>query len=261
MTFDHIAVAFIHPHKVDSLFQTALWRTVAAHPGIQVIDMGSGPMIAPARNEIVRTFLSHDDWDWLWMIDADMTFPPETLDRLLEAADKTTTPILGGLCFIVGRAGKIEPTLRVTDADEGGLKVVWDYPENAVVSVDATGGACLLVHRSVFERLAETYNDNPYPFFADSAHGQIQWGEDVTFCIRARQHGFPVKVHTGIEIGHVKPYVYGSYDYKLYRQRVAEIGEDAYANEYLTRQGVTAADPATPVSQNRAVRRRLARAR
>jgi hypothetical protein len=268
MNYSDVSLAFCHPHEYSGLFGAFLWRTVSCYPGIDVIDLGSGPMVSAARNEMALTFLSRPQQpNWFLMMDADMSAHPDIVQRLLDVADPDESPIVGGLCFIAGRAGKIEPTLKVFDEEKGGLVTLWDYPENAIVSLEATGGACLLVHRSVFVRLLETYGDHAYPFFADTSHGGHPFGEDVTFCIRARQHGFPVKVHTGIEVGHVKPYVYGSYDYKLYRERVAEIGEEAYTEEYMRRVGLKSNAPGgetRPIESqrlNRRQRRTLARNR
>lgn len=258
MTFEKLALAFVHPHEYSAQFGQSLWRTVAGHPGLEIIDMGSGPMIASARNEIALTFLSQTQADWLLMVDADMAFHPKQIDRLLEHANPSSTPIIGGLCFVVGRTGILEPTIKVTDPVDGGLKVVWDYPEDALVGCDATGCAFLMVHRSVFEALLQTYGDHAYPFFADTMHGAIPWGEDVTFCIRARQHGYPVKVHTGISVGHVKPYIYTDIDYREQRARIAMVGEDAVKHEHAIRQGLIVDEPAAP-HLNRQQRRALAR--
>lgn len=262
MSFDHVALAFIHPHEYSALFGTALWRTVASHPGIEVIDLGSGPMVASARNEVAFTFLERTKAEIILMVDADMAFPPTHVDRIVELVDADESPIVGGLCFVVGRSGILEPTLKVTDPEHGGLKVVWDYPRDTLVSIDATGCAFLAVHRSVFVKLLETYGDQAFPLFADSTHGGIPWGEDVTFCVRARQHGYPVKVHTGIRVGHVKPYIYTEDDYIEQKARIAAVGEDHVKAEHARRMGLVdaAIDPPVVRQLSRRDRRMLARA-
>lgn len=257
MTYEHVAIAFVHPHEYSALFGTSLWRTVGDMPGIHVIDLGSGPMIASARNEIALAFLDTDA-DILVMVDADMAFSPRQVQRLVGLVDDDS-PIVGGLCFVVGRSGILEPTLKVTDPVNGGLKVVWEYPKDALCSVDATGGAFMAVHRQVFVKLLEEYGDQPYPFFADTSHGGIPWGEDITFCIRSRRH-FPVKVHTGIDIGHIKPYVYTEDDYVAQQAELAVVGEDAVKHRYLMKMGLLDREAPEPF-MNRAQRRRLARAK
>jgi hypothetical protein len=34
-------------------------------------------------------------------------------------------------------------------------------------------------------------------------------GEDLTFCLRCQAAGIPVHVHTGIQVGHMKPVMLG----------------------------------------------------
>jgi hypothetical protein len=64
------------------------------------LDQESSANISTGRCRIVEQFLAHPAQpDWLWMVDADMTFPDDILDRLLSAADPKTKPIVGGLCF------------------------------------------------------------------------------------------------------------------------------------------------------------------
>jgi hypothetical protein len=260
MNFEHVAFAFIHPHEYSAHFGRSMWRTVAEHPGIQMLDMGSGPGIAGARNEIVYAFLNDTDCQVLVMADADMAFHPRHVDQIVGLVSREQ-PIVGGLCFIVGRLGILEPTIRVLDPELGGLQTVWDYPRDALISVDATGGAFLAVHRCVFEKLLEEYGEHPYPFFAESSHGGFRYSEDTTFCIRARRH-FPVKVHTGIKIGHVKPYIYTEDDYVEQRARLSAFGRDHVEAEHMARMAI--ADPgeldASP-APNRAQRRQMARQR
>jgi hypothetical protein len=78
--------------------------------------------------------------------------------------------------------------------------------------VAATGTGCLLVHRSVFERIRDFVRpgaDRPgfnaaFPWFQETAHDDRPVGEDITFCWRAGLAEIPVFVNTGVHIGHVK---------------------------------------------------------
>lgn len=161
----------------------------------------SGPRIAAGRNNLVKHFLATGA-DWLFMVDDDMTFAPDALPALLAAADAETAPIVGGLTFGGGRDGWF-PTLFYVEPDSGRLARFDVWPEDQLMPVDATGAACLLVHRRVFEKVAESYQD-PWPWFQEVAHGNTPMGEDITFCLRARAAGFPIFVHTGVQFGHVK---------------------------------------------------------
>lgn len=159
-----------------------------------------------ARNLLVRNFLDTKA-NWLWFIDSDMVFRKDTLSRLLAAAYEHNSGIMGGLCFAVSMDGFPWPTLINRD-DKNEQSIQYDYPKDTVVEVDVTGAACLLIHRTVLESMREVFSYNyPFEWFQDTKIGTAEVGEDVAFCVRARQLGFKVYVHTGIKIGHLKPII------------------------------------------------------
>lgn len=188
-------------------FVSSITRMVAVSPQLGVDLIGSipkvsGPRIAAARNGMALHFLQSPG-EWLFMVDDDMTFDADALARLLETADKVKRPIVGGLAYAAGRDGyfstiwTLDPTYQVPSRID-------DVPPNQVLEVVGTGAACLLVHRSVFEKLLDEHGDTPWPFFQEAALGGQTVGEDVTFCFRAMEAGFKIHVDTGIEFGHEK---------------------------------------------------------
>lgn len=178
------------------------------------VRCGSLGLVA-ARNQIAASFLQSKH-DWLLMIDADMGFAPDSLYRLLEVAHPVHRPIVGGLCFVArqfdedglnGYRVRPQPTLMDWRECDDGLKRFWSvplYPVNSVVQVAATGSAFILIHRSVFEKIAE----NVGPTWYDQTHGTDGklLGEDVSFCVRAWSHEIPVHVHTGVRTNHYKSF-------------------------------------------------------
>lgn len=212
---ESVLIGYCHPGHVDGMFHDSLMGVLLwdyAHHA-RVLKYGgyaslmTGPRIAAGRTSIVEAFLDHPNQpDWLWFLDTDMAFPADTLERLLESADKDSRPIVGGLCFGGGRDGKLFPTIyTVTEAGDN-MSRLEDYPRDALCKVDATGAACILIHRSVLTEMAKHY-PAPYPWFQDVVINGMQFGEDVTFCLRARKLGIPVYVDTAVKIGHVKSHV------------------------------------------------------
>jgi GT2 family glycosyltransferase len=125
---------------------------------------------------------------FLW-IDDDMTFEPDAAKRLLEL----DLPIVGGLCF--GRRSPYPPILLYkSTVEHQGYLYRYEYPEG-LVEVEATGAAFLLVKKEVFLRIHEKFKEGPW-----SNRG---WGEDVSFCERAREVGVKTVVDTRVKIGHV----------------------------------------------------------
>lgn len=215
---DAVIIGYLHPaDSVGAKFNKSLLDLIVRdsfQPKRVVagkLDMTSGANIVTARNTVVRDFLATDA-AWLWLIDADMSFPPDTLDALLDVADAKDRPIVGGLCFKVTQVGNEAPygtpTLYgLNDMTPPRTVIYHDFPPDTLLQVAATGAACLLVHRRVLEAMRDSGNwPRPWVWFAETLYREYDdvLSEDITFCLRAGSLGFPIFVHTGIEIGHTK---------------------------------------------------------
>lgn len=218
------------------------------------IAMQSGPRIAEIRHLMVEKFLKNEDFrntEWLLMIDADMVFEPDIVERLLEIADRTEVPILGALCFAGGHeGGRAYPTIYEEYTDDDGdvcVRPVDDYPRNRLIKCGGTGGGCLMVHRSVYVRMAQPYpngygtrpdgTSNPYPWFVEGVTDPKgrPLGEDVVFCRKARGMGIPTHVHSGIKLGHVKTYILNEEEW-LRRKAASPAGGDRAARRRAARE-------------------------
>jgi GT2 family glycosyltransferase len=180
----------------------------AADPRIgRVEDPSCGSLVGKARNELVTRFLKSGA-EWLWMVDTDTVFSPKALGRLLKVADPVSAPIVSGLVYILRGDGKV-PSMFTLGRDDGGLfmEPVTSWRQGAVVDVDACGAACLLVHRGVYEKIQA--DQGAATWFLTGGNGLI--GEDVAFCLRARQvGGWRPRVVTSVQCGHVKSVMIGA---------------------------------------------------
>lgn len=168
-----------------------------------------------ARNQVAAQFLASDA-QWLWWIDTDMGFAPDTVDRLLAEADPIDRPMVGALCFanrefaadgLGGYRCVPVPTLygwHERDDGRSGFLPILDYPRGETVRVDGTGSACIVIHRSVMAGVAEKYGPAWYVRMTNPTTGQLI-GEDLSFCARAAACGFPIHVATGVPTSHLKP--------------------------------------------------------
>jgi hypothetical protein len=179
-----------------------------------LLDWESGVNVASARNAICEKFLKESGAEWLWMLDTDMDFRPDTLDRLLVEADEDKAPIVGALCFGIDK-GLYFPTLYdMAGTPEWPEFVRYDtWAPDSMMQVFATGAACLLIHRSALLRVQNFQNpDRPgqtgfsqaFPWFQETDFYGRCMGEDITFCLRAGFTGLPVFVNTAVQVGHVK---------------------------------------------------------
>jgi len=191
----------------------------------------SGGAITRGRNSSISTFLSSCDDEWALLVDSDMSFPVEAFTTVLNAADATTRPVVGGLCFAhsgqyAGPFQTLIPTIYHSTG-EGAYRPMWDYPDNEMVECDATGAAFLLVHRSVLLDVREKVGLGEWSWFHEGPSGDLStWmGEDVIFCEIIKAAGYPIFVHTGAKIGHVKGtnYTLDEPMYKMLHQAVTHV--------------------------------------
>ncbi len=232
-----VTLAYVHSNEVTyswhhSMIELVGWD-MANHGRVMAggyIAMRCGSDGLPeARNKTVRHFLDDKAADWLIWIDTDMGFEPDTIDRLLEAADPAERPMVGALCFSMresepdGMGGwRCVPTPTVFDwvkTDDGqmGFGVRWDFKPNTLTQVAGTGSACLLIHKSVFEKVADAHGPVWYDRVPNTTTGQLI-SEDLSFCLRTQALHLPLWVHTGVRTTHQKNVWVADEDY--WRQRV-----------------------------------------
>jgi GT2 family glycosyltransferase len=179
-----------------------------------VLAYQSGPNISTGRNQLVNSFLTEYSAPWLLMLDTDMVFGEDAAARLIAAADPLERPVVGALCFSQNFEGAPYSTMYdLTEPEPGRLAFARrsGWPEDECVEVSATGAACLLMHRDALEKVRKTSNDAAAPWFRELPIGAplALMGEDMTFCLRAAAAGIPVHVHTGVQVGHIKPVMLG----------------------------------------------------
>lgn len=217
-----VVLAYIHPGQVSSYFMESMLTTyltdvAASDRGVRkrrivnVLQEWSSANVSDARNKVTARFLDIRTpdgatvGDWLLWVDADMQWEPGAIDLLMESADPVNAPIVGGLCFGMSLDRLVPTIYQFMQTDDGPRVVrVGDYARDTVVQCAATGAAFILIHRSVLEKMREAKFNDAFPFFQEVQLGSSPVGEDITFCIRAGQLGFPVHVDTRAKIGHHK---------------------------------------------------------
>jgi hypothetical protein len=239
-TDEKVVVAYCHPGNINAAFHESLLDLLVydmafhrriVNGGGRLAQQASANLAGP-RNDVVRKFLAYPEAEWLWFVDTDMAFLPDTLERLLEFADPEKAPIVGGLCFSVD-AGVMYPTLYGLIGDEGNPQVIrfHEWPPDSMFQVPATGTGCLLIHRDALERIRDFVNpatgqvgfNAAYPWFQETAHDDRPVGEDITFCWRAGIAGIPVWVNTAVHIGHVKEHLLNLDAYLVQRGALEEV--------------------------------------
>ena len=210
-TAHKVTIGWCDPGVVEGEFAVRLSMLAMARADRlgPMLRVEGSALVSRQRNELVRAFLDDTDSDWLLMVDADEVLHTATFDKLVAAAHHTDRPVVAGLYFAALERGGLIPMPQPTiyyAYDEGYAAVV-DYPADELIEVDAAGTGCLLIHRSVFEALRAKASEHEGPNWCWFNDGPIRghWvGEDMIFCRRVKDAGFPIFCHTGATLPHRK---------------------------------------------------------
>lgn len=219
----------------------------ATEQGVRVRKtiFAGGALTDSARNTIAATFLQGGS-DWLFMFDDDTIPPPGTMVRLLEL----NVPLASGVYFGRVDVKSNEPVVPLFYRHEhegeraGEYYPITDYYRGEIITCDASGLGCSLIHRSVFNAIMDHYvlmkrptgpilpvapeqvehylslgltlfdpleadRECHYPFFVFD-NGRT---EDFFFYELARPLGYHVTVDTKVECQHLTEYAVDGVDF------------------------------------------------
>jgi hypothetical protein len=142
------------------------------------------------RNEIIKEF-KKSGYDFLLMIDADVIPLRNPLDLVQLDLD-----IVNFACP-QWREGDIYWV--ALDKVEGGWKPLPVERRCGLQEVDATGNACMLIKRKVFDVVPTPYFE--HKFDEEGIHKE---GMEYRFCQKAKENGFKVFVHFDFMADHIK---------------------------------------------------------
>jgi GT2 family glycosyltransferase len=210
-------------------YDATMHQRIVSHPhGRMGKSCGSGGIV-DGRNKLAEVMCDESAADWLFMVDSDMAFPPDIVERLIDAAHAKDRPVVGALAFahktdgaatLGGVRYRCIPTIYdfAESGDAVGFVPRLDYERDALVESAATGGACVLIHRLALEAVRAKFGD---VWFDTIRHPKgAHFSEDLSFCVRLAACDIPIYVHTGVKTGHDKGGVF--YDEAHYdRQRSA----------------------------------------
>jgi hypothetical protein len=167
--------------------------------GIEVDMLPIGlSLVYVAREQAVEACLQ-SDYDALLFVDSDMVVPMDLLTRLVDA----NKDIISALAF--RRVPPYEPCI-FKKCDRGDMQFWLDYPKG-LIEIQGVGMACTLIKRKVLETVQKPY------FFPEP-----NIGEDLSFCIRAREAGFKIFCDTNMVCGHCTTEVITEAHYLKWRE-------------------------------------------
>lgn len=160
-------------------------------PGTQILHLPLS-LVYLAREKIAQYAIDRE-YDYVLFLDSDMTPPADALTRLLEH-DK------GIVCgaYYTRKAPHMPCFFKKVDAEA--CECMTEYPRG-LVEVEAAGTGFMLIKTDVFKAIYETGGSCFFPIMG--------LGEDIAFCLRARERGYSIFVDTTLQIGHIGTAVYG----------------------------------------------------
>jgi len=216
-----VIAAFVSPGQVHAAFALSLAANAVEEKRLQGFTQGSSARINKARNEIIKNFLeAPPEYEWYWMVDADMVIPPDALTTLLKTAESKQRRIVGGLGYIF-RPDEAPPYLasimhKTTEEAIEGKTFSGDWqeqfiinepPRKRLIEATSTGFFCVIVHRSILEAVYEEYKHLNMPWINEVDNGVEvgPQGPDVEFFERAlKATGENPLIDTSVQCGHIK---------------------------------------------------------
>lgn len=160
--------------------------------GETAVKYHSGALIYANRDYL--TMLALDTGaDYVLWLDSDVIFEPDLLQKLID----DDRDIVSGLYF--RRRPPYSPviykTIRYGKGEEKITEEFPDYPKGELFEADAFGMGAVLMKTQVLKDIVERYKTAFSPYSG--------YGEDISFCIRAKTLGYKLWCDSRINLGHV----------------------------------------------------------
>ena len=176
-------------HLVLCMLQAAFYWKRTQHGDAPITYFFQSRVHVVEARTLAVEHAHENDVDWILWLDDDMAPPPDLLERLFET----------GKQFVGAVAYKRDPPHEpcIYKIVEKTTEHIDPNPESGtVIEADATGFACLLMHRSVWEAVCQRTEGRPFTY-------RMGMGEDVYFCLQARAAGVQLYIVPDLVVGHV----------------------------------------------------------
>ena len=184
-----------------------------------------GSLVYTSRNNLAGLAVK-GAYDYVFWLDSDMVFAPETLGYMVDVLEEKDLDILSGLYF--RRQPPFTPVVfSKLKIDEEGCH--WENRDDIPSSLfecEGIGFGCVLMRTGVF---VDVFNKYGAPFTPIAGVG-----EDLSFCWRAREMGYKIHVDPNILLGHVGYQLVTKQFYDVYKGKLnvtdSEVGDEIINN-------------------------------
>lgn len=173
-----------------------------------------GSLVYDSRNTLAINAIT-GGYERILFVDSDMVLPPDTL-KALSADMDTGFEYVSALCF--SRQAPIKPMIydradveKAEPYDRALTDMYWNYPKDALFRVAGSGFGCVMISVDLIRMVWDRHG----PAFLPTSC----MGEDLAFCIRARDVGAELWCDSRVKVGHIGQVVY---DERVYVVPAAE---------------------------------------
>lgn len=187
-------------------------RTAGVDHGL--LTMANESLVTKARSRLSNFFINNTEYEYILFIDADIGFTPEDVFKLI----MSNKDIVCGAYPMKGIPLRYNYNVSQPEVREGDL-----------VKIENIGFGFALIHRRVFESVANKYKEelkyypatnnssypptekeyhNSYHYFLELKKDMAYLPEDFSFFERASSVGYQVWLDTSIKLSHVGSHVY-----------------------------------------------------
>lgn len=187
---------------VQSLLELVAYSDVH---DFQIIVAEKGFTVAENRNYIIVQSQKNKS-DYVLMVDDDMTFPPDTLEKLLAHKKE----VVGVNSY--SRCLPLSSTVGLMDKNGEYLRpehhTAWEcrIPKE-LFKCYFVGMGVALIDMNIFEKIEKPYFEF-ITYKKGDFKGMVKIGEDGSFCEKVKKAGMGIWCDGSLEIGHIGEYIY-----------------------------------------------------
>lgn len=184
------------------MVHTAFFRSIISmqRTGEVQFALSCSSLVYDSRNTLTRRAIT-ERFDRILWFDSDMDFQPDIMQKLSARLDE-------GLDFCAGlyfsRKAPVKPVVykqvgyfHSEEKQEVTPRAVpfYDYPKDSLFEIEGAGFGGVMMSTKLAQAVVDKYG---LPFSPI-----LGFGEDLSFCLRARELGFKLWCDSSIKMGHV----------------------------------------------------------
>ena len=168
-------------------------------------------LVYSARNDLARHAIRQKT-DYVLWLDSDVVFPSSLMVDLME--DIQGRDIVSAVYHM--RREPYKPVLwkklrQGLTAEDNESEEYNNYPKDGIFEIEGCGFGAVLMRTQVLQEVLDRYHDlfSPLPGY----------GEDLSFCIRARGCGYKIHCDPKIQVGHKAATIVTSETWEAYQKQ------------------------------------------